>query len=185
MARRNERRRSAVSQWRQVVVTAAGVLAAAAATAAVVHTGDSATTTADHPSANRTVTATRAPHRERPADRGHRHAPGADIETPVSLPPTTVAAVPQARTTVDPRLVVYTVAGNQRPNDPVTVIYADEDGALHTRERHPAVVDDRGADGAGQLRNREQRGQSAELLDHRRHRGDGGRTGRQRHHRDV
>jgi hypothetical protein len=184
MARRNERRRSAVSPVAAGGCDRRGRAGRRRGTAAVVHTGDSATTTADHPSANRTVTATRAPHRERPADRGHRHAPGADIETPVSLPPTTVAAVPQARTTVDPRLVVYTVAGNQRPNDPVTVIYADEDGALHTRERHPAVVDDRGADGAGQLRNREQRGQSAELLDHRRHRGDGGRTGR-RHHRDV
>ncbi len=124
-----------MSQWRRVVVTAAGVLAAAAATAAVVHTGDSATTTADHPSANRTVTATPGPRTaSAPPTAVTVTLPGADIETPVSLPPSTVAAVPQAQTTVDPRLVVYTVAGNQRPNDPVTVIYADEDGALRTVE---------------------------------------------------
>lgn len=36
------------------------------------------------------------------------------------------AAQPQ----VDLREVVYTVAGNQRPDDPVTVIYADETGTL-------------------------------------------------------
>nr|WP_255496924.1 MULTISPECIES: MmpS family transport accessory protein [unclassified Mycolicibacterium] len=39
-----------------------------------------------------------------------------------------------AQTTVDSALVVYTVAGNQRPDDPVTITYADETGALRTVE---------------------------------------------------
>lgn len=133
----DSRRRSAVSQWRRVAMTAAGVLAAAAATTAVVRTGDAATTTAnpDGTSPNRTVIATSGP---RPATTAPTAVtvtlPGSDAETPVSVPPSSVAAVPEALSTVDPRLVVYTVAGNQRPNDPVTVIYADENGALRTVE---------------------------------------------------
>lgn len=35
---------------------------------------------------------------------------------------------------VDLRQIVYTIAGNQRPNDPVTVVYADETGTLRTVE---------------------------------------------------
>lgn len=130
MVGRNDRRRS--SQWRRVAMTAAGVLAAAGATAAVVHTGDSATTTA---SPNRTVTATAGPRTaSAPPTAVTVTLPGANVETPVSLPQSTVAAVPEAQSTVDPRLVVYTVAGNQRPNDPVTVTYADDSGALRTVE---------------------------------------------------
>ena len=34
----------------------------------------------------------------------------------------------------DPREIVYTVAGNQRPEDAVTIVYADETGALRTAE---------------------------------------------------
>ncbi len=136
MAGRNDSRRSAAAQWRRIAVTAAGVLAAAAATAAVVHTGDSATTAAERGVApNRTVTATAGPRTAgAPPAAVTVTLPGAEIETPVSVPPSTVAAVPQAQTTVDPRLVVYTVAGNQRPNDPVTITYADESGALRTVE---------------------------------------------------
>ena len=33
---------------------------------------------------------------------------------------------------VDLRRIVYTIAGNQRPDDPVTVVYADQTGELHT-----------------------------------------------------
>ncbi len=32
----------------------------------------------------------------------------------------------------DLREIVYTIAGNQRPDDPVTVVYADETGTLQT-----------------------------------------------------
>jgi hypothetical protein len=35
---------------------------------------------------------------------------------------------------MDLRQITYTVAGNQRPNEPVTVVYADETGALRTVE---------------------------------------------------
>jgi hypothetical protein len=54
--------------------------------------------------------------------------PAAALERPVQVPAPMAAAQPQ----VDLREVVYTVAGNQRPDDPVTVIYADETGTLQT-----------------------------------------------------
>ena len=60
--------------------------------------------------------------------------PGCRAETAVTVAPSTPAAVPLAQPLVDSRQVVYTVAGNQRPNDPVTVVYADETGALRTVE---------------------------------------------------
>lgn len=56
--------------------------------------------------------------------------PAAALERPVQVP--TPVAIEQSR--VDLRTVVYTVAGNQRPDDPVTVIYADETGTLQTLE---------------------------------------------------
>jgi hypothetical protein len=37
-----------------------------------------------------------------------------------------------AQPTIDLRQITYTVDGNQRPNEPVTVVYADETGALRT-----------------------------------------------------
>ena len=52
----------------------------------------------------------------------------AALERPVQVPAPMAAAQPQ----VDLREVVYTVAGNQRPDDSVTVIYADETGTLQT-----------------------------------------------------
>lgn len=52
----------------------------------------------------------------------------AELERPVQIPAPVAAAQPQ----VDLREVVYTVSGNQRPDDPVTVIYADETGTLQT-----------------------------------------------------
>lgn len=54
----------------------------------------------------------------------------ATLERPVQVPAPVTAAQPQ----VDLRQVVYTIAGNQRDDDPVTVIYADETGTLQTLE---------------------------------------------------
>jgi hypothetical protein len=55
--------------------------------------------------------------------------PAAAVERPVRVNlPAPAAAAPM----VDLRQVVYTVAGNQRPDDPVTIVYADETGTLQT-----------------------------------------------------
>jgi hypothetical protein len=117
-------------------MTAAGVLAAVAATTFVVRTGGSASVATDSDAAppTRTVVATAGPRTSTPAPAPVTVTlPGMPAETAVTLAPTP-AAMPLARPVVDPRQVVYTVAGNVRPNDPVTIVYADETGALRTVE---------------------------------------------------
>lgn len=131
----DNRRRAALPQWQRVILTAAGVLAAAAATTFVVRTGGAASVATDSAPPTRTVVATSGPRTSTPAPAPVTvTVPGMPAETAVTLPPSTPAAVPLAQPMVDPRQVVYTVAGNQRPNDPVTVVYADETGALRTVE---------------------------------------------------
>ena len=56
----------------------------------------------------------------------------ASVEVPVRLDSN--PALKSARPQLDLRQIVYTIAGNQRPDDPVTVVYADETGALRTVE---------------------------------------------------
>jgi len=56
----------------------------------------------------------------------------ASVEVPVLLDSN--PALKSARPQLDLRQIVYTIAGNQRPDDPVTVVYADETGALRTVE---------------------------------------------------
>jgi hypothetical protein len=54
----------------------------------------------------------------------------ASVEGPVRLDSN--PALKSARPHLDLRQIVYTIAGNQRPDDPVTVVYADQTGELHT-----------------------------------------------------
>jgi len=131
----DNRRRPPVPQWRRVAMTAAGVLAAAAATIVVVRTGGAATTTGDAGSARptRTVVATAGPRTSSPPPTAVTvTVPGLPPETPVTVAPPSATATALAQPMVDPREIVYTVSGNQRPDDPVTVVYADETGALRT-----------------------------------------------------
>jgi hypothetical protein len=131
----DEKRRRGLVQWPRVALTTAGVLGAACATMLVVRTGDAATTTPEFGGATptRTVVAIPAPRTSTPAPAPVTvTVPGLPVETPVLVPQTSTPAAPMAQTTVDPRLIVYTVAGNQLPNDPVTITYADETGALRT-----------------------------------------------------
>ncbi|WP_059021720.1 MmpS family transport accessory protein [Mycobacterium sp. M26] len=127
-------RRAPVPLWQRVSLTAMGVAVAAVATTFVVKTGDPASVSSTE-SPKRTVVATSGPRTSTPPP-----APvtvtvdGLPPETPVLVPPTTPAAAALAAPMVDPRQVVYTVSGNQRPDDPVTVTYADETGALRTVE---------------------------------------------------
>ena len=118
-----------------MILTAAGVLAAAGATTFVVRTGGAASVATDSAPPTRTVVATSGPRTSAPVPAPVTvTVPGMPAETAVTLPPNTPAAIPLAQPMVDPRQVVYTVAGNQRPNDPITVVYADETGALRTVE---------------------------------------------------
>jgi hypothetical protein len=109
--------------WTRVTMAALGVIAAVAAVMCVIKAGDAAST---H-SGPRTVVATIGPQTpQATAADGERWA-----EVPVRVEANPMAA---AQPKVDLRQIVYTVAGNQRPDDPVTVVYADETGALRTVE---------------------------------------------------
>ena len=85
----------------------------------VISAGGGATATDTH----RTVIATPGPDTAQAAT-------GAHPEVAVRVD----AGAPGSQPAVDLRQIVYTIAGNQRPNDPVTVVYADETGALRTVE---------------------------------------------------
>jgi hypothetical protein len=132
----SDKKRRRLVQWPRVALTTAGVLAAACATTFVVRTGDAATTTGEGGSIpTRTVVATPGPRTSTPSPAPVTvTVPGLPVETPVLVTPTSTPAAPMAQTLVDPRQIVYTVAGNQRPDDPVTITYADETGALRTAE---------------------------------------------------
>ena len=119
----------------RAALTVTGTLAVAAATAFVIKTGVAATTVSEANStpAPRTVVATAGPRTTAPpATAVTVTLPVSAAETPVSLAPT--AETPPAQPIGDPREIVYTVAGNQRPEDTVTVVYADDTGTLRTIE---------------------------------------------------
>ena len=110
--------------WTRVTMSALGLIAAVAAVMCVIKAGDAASTSHSGP---RTVVATIGPQTP------HAVAPDSDrgAEVPVRVQANPMAA---SQPKVDLRQIVYTVAGNQRANDPVTVVYADETGALRTVE---------------------------------------------------
>lgn len=98
-----------------------GLIAAVAAVMCVIKAGDAASTSNSGP---RTVVATIGPQSPNAmTDRG--------AEVPVRVEANPMAA---AQPKVDLRQIVYTVDGNQRSDDPVTIVYADETGALRTVE---------------------------------------------------
>ena len=103
------------------------VTAAGAVPVGVLNAGgaDSRTTAAP-----RTVVATAGP--ATPHAVGQAVTVTASAEIPVRLDSKPVSK--SAQSLLDLRQVVYTIAGNQRPDDPVTVVYADETGALRTVE---------------------------------------------------
>ena len=107
-----------------MAVTVLGLAAAGAATMAVIEAGGGAIATDGSP---RTVVATAGPDSPQAVN---ANAPGSLPEVPVRVD----AGAPGAQPRVDLRQIVYTIAGNQRPNDPVTIVYADETGALRTVE---------------------------------------------------
>lgn len=124
-------------QLLRAALTVTGTLAVAAATAFVIKTGVAATTVSEANStpAPRTVVATAGPRTTAPpATAVTVTLPVSAADTPVSLAPTAPTDTPPAQPIGDPREIVYTVAGNQRPEDTVTVVYADDTGTLRTIE---------------------------------------------------
>lgn len=124
-------------QLLRAALTVTGSLAVAAATAFVIKTGVAATTVreANSTPVPRTVVATAGPRATAPpATAVTVTLPVSAAETPVSLAPTAPTDTPPAQPIGDPREIVYTVAGNQRPEDTVTVVYADDTGTLRTIE---------------------------------------------------
>lgn len=125
-------RRYRANGWPRVVLTVIGLAALALATTYVIRTGAAATTE----STPRTVIATiGTPAPASPSAQARAVTAGVDpaaaVERPVRVNlPAPAAAAP----TVDLRQVIYTVAGNQRPDDPVTIVYADETGTLQRAE---------------------------------------------------
>lgn len=109
-----------------LAVAALGVAAAAAATMCVITLGGSASAT-DPGSAPRTVVATVGPS----SPQAVPQAVTVTAEVPVRIERTQPEAAGAA---LDLRQIVYTIDGVQRPNDPVTVVYADETGSLRTLE---------------------------------------------------
>ena len=108
-----------------LVVAALGVAAAAAATMFVIKVAGSDT---DSGSTPRTVVATVGPSTPHAMPQAVT-VTAAPAEVPVRIDSRS-AAQPQ----LDLRQIVYTIAGNQRADDPVTVVYADETGTLQTLE---------------------------------------------------
>ena len=102
--------------WPRVAATVIGLLGIVAATMVIIKSGGAATTSdPQSPPPTRTVVATVDP-------------PAAEI--PVRIE----SVAPAGRARSDLRQIVYTVAGNQRHDDPVTIVYADETGELRTLE---------------------------------------------------
>ena len=108
-----------------MLFTIAGLVGTALATVYVIKTGVAASTD----TTKRTVVATIAPMSPAPQNNPAAVTVGpASDERPVRV--NLGAAAPQPM--VDLRRITYTVAGNQRPDDPVTIVYADETGTLQT-----------------------------------------------------
>ena len=123
-----------------MVLTAIGLAALALATTYVIRTGAAATTESTprtviatiattSPATSPAISATPTVPSAEPNAVSMIVDPAAAVERPVRV---SVPAPAAAAPVVDLRQVVYTVAGNQRPDDPVTIVYADETGTLQT-----------------------------------------------------
>ena len=132
-------------------MTVIGILGVTAATMFVIKAGGAATTAdPDSPPTTRTVVATIAPNAtasnstasnatasnttasnatasNTASNTAASNTAHAASEVPVRLESNGIATA-----AVDLRRIVYTIAGNQRHDDPVTVVYADQTGELHT-----------------------------------------------------
>ena len=102
-----------------------GLTAAAAATMFVIKVGLSDTGSGSTP---RTVIATVGP------STAHAVPQAVTVTAVPAEVPVRIESKSASQPKLDLRQIVYTIDGNQRPNDPVTIVYADETGALMTLE---------------------------------------------------
>ncbi len=109
-----------------MTLPALGLATTAVAAVCIINAGLAATD-GEIASTNRTVVATVGPGPFGP----QVVSPMDVVEVPVRVNADPLAA---AQPRMDLRQITYTIAGNQRPNDPVTVVYADETGSLRTVE---------------------------------------------------
>jgi len=123
----NEERRA---RWPRLTIPALGLATTAVAALCIVNAGLAATG-GESSSVHRTVIATVSPQPLDPPLGPQPVNPMDVVEVPVLVDANPLAA---AQPRMDLRQITYTVAGNQRPNEPVTVVYADETGALRTVE---------------------------------------------------
>jgi hypothetical protein len=109
-----------------LAMAALGVTTAVAVTMSILNGGGPA---ADIGGTPRTVVATVGPSAPPAMPQAVTGTAGLGAEVPVRIESKS-AAQPQ----LDLRQIVYTIDGNQRADDPVTVVYADETGTLRTVE---------------------------------------------------
>ena len=108
-----------------LAMTALGVTAAGAVSLGLVNAGASAGRSGTAP---RTVVATAGP------DTPHAVGQAVTVTAAPAEVPVRIESRAIAQPQLDLRHIVYTIAGNQRPDDPVTIVYADETGSLRTVE---------------------------------------------------
>lgn len=118
------------TRWPKVTITAMGLATTAVAAAYIINAGVT-DTDGQGRSVHRTVVATVSPVPLEPPTELQPVNPADVVEVPVRVDATPMAA---AQPRIDLREITYTVDGEQRPDGPVTVVYADETGALRTVE---------------------------------------------------
>jgi len=109
-----------------VTFTAMGLATTAVAAMGIINAG-LGDTGGQNRSSHRTVVATVSPEPLEP----QQFSPTEVVEVPVRIDASPMAA---AQPKIDLRQITYTVDGHARPDGPVTVVYADETGALRTVE---------------------------------------------------
>jgi len=107
-----------------LAMAALGVTAAVAATASILDSGGPASSISGTP---RTVVATAGPNTPQAMPQAVTATAGAEV-------PVRIESKSAAQPQLDLRQIAYTIDGNQRADDPVTIVYADETGTLRTVE---------------------------------------------------
>ena len=117
-------------RWPRLTITAMGLATTAVAAKGIINLAGMGDSDGGR-SVHRTVVATVSPVPLEPPTEQQPVNPADVVEIPVRVDASPMAA---AQPRIDLREITYIVDGNQRPDGPVTVVYADETGALRTVE---------------------------------------------------